>query len=137
MRTDYTTDFPDEFGKNVDMMHPVPRATLLAQQRLPDGRTFVVRALNRISGGEAHLYIQKIAEEARAHGTQLIFVYIPIFNGPTTISDLAFLEQYGQVLNLGDLAQRDELFENCSHLNHAGAMTASARLADAIAGLDF
>jgi hypothetical protein len=137
MRTDYTTDFPDEFGKNVDMMHPVPRATLLAQQRLPDGRTFVVRALNRISGGEAHLYIQKIAEEARAHGTQLIFVYIPIFNGPTTISDLAFLEQYGQVLNLGDLAQRDELFENWSHLNHAGAMTASARLADAIAGLDF
>jgi hypothetical protein len=39
-------------------------------------------------------------------------------------------------LNLGDLAQRDELFENWSHLNHAGAMTASARLADAIAGLD-
>jgi hypothetical protein len=40
------------------------------------------------------------------------FVYIPIFNGPATISDLAFLEQYGPVLNLGDLAQRDELFEN-------------------------
>jgi len=56
---------------------------------------------------------------------------------PATISDLAFLEQYGTVLNLRDLAQRDELFENWSHLNHAGAMTASARLADAIAGLDF
>ncbi|MGC9959493.1 hypothetical protein [Roseiarcus sp.] len=55
---------------------------------------------------------------------------------PAAISDLAFLEQYGTVLNLGDLAQRDELFENWSHLNHAGAMTASARLADAIAGLD-
>jgi hypothetical protein len=40
-------------------------------------------------------------------------------------------------LSLGDLAQRDELFENWSHLNHAGAMTASARLADAIAGLGF
>ena len=135
-RSDYTTDFPDEFGKTVDMMHPVPRATLLAQQRRPDGRTFVARALNRISGGEDHLYIRKIAEEARAHGTQLIFIYIPIFNGPATISDLAFLEQYGQVLNLGDLAQRDELFENWWHFNHAGAMTASAKLADAIAGLD-
>ena len=55
---------------------------------------------------------------------------------PAAISDLAFLEQYGTVLNLGDLAQRDELFENWSHLNHAGAMIASARLADAIAGLD-
>ena len=97
-RSDYTTDFPDEFGKTVDMMHPVSRATLLAQQRRPDGRTFVARALNRISGGEDHLYIQKIAEKARAHGTQLIFIYIPIFNGPATISDRAFLEQDGQVL---------------------------------------
>jgi hypothetical protein len=39
-------------------------------------------------------------------------------------------------LNLGYLAQRDELFENWPHFNHAGAMTASGRLADAIAGLD-
>jgi hypothetical protein len=45
-RWDYTTDFPHEFGKMVDMTHPVPRATLLA-----------------------------------------------LFNGPATISDLAFLEQ--------------------------------------------
>jgi hypothetical protein len=66
----------------------------------------------------------------------VIFIYIPIFNGPTTIADLAFLEQYGTVLNLGDLSQRDELFENRSHLNHAGAMTASPRLVDAIADLD-
>ena len=45
-------------------------------------------------------------------------------------------ETVRSVLNYGDLAQRDELLENGSHLNHAGAMTASARLADAIAGLD-
>jgi len=136
-RTDFTTDFPDEFGRTVDMMHSVSRATLLAQQRWPEGRTFVARALNRISGGEDHLYIRKIAEEAKAHGTQLIFIYIPIFNGPEKISDLDFLKGYGLVLSLGDLAQRDDLFENWSHFNHAGAMTASARLADAIAGLDF
>jgi hypothetical protein len=47
-----------------------------------------------------------------------------------------FLKQFGPVLNYGDLAPRDELFENWSHLNHAGAMNASARLADAIAGLN-
>jgi hypothetical protein len=135
-RTDFTTDFPDEFGKMIDMMHPVPRATLLAQQHRPDGRTFAARALNRISGGEDHLYIRKIAEEARTHGAQLIFIYIPIFGGPATISDIAFLEQYGTVLNIGDLAQRDDLFENWSHFNHAGAIAASARLGDAIAGLE-
>ncbi|HEX9167815.1 MAG TPA: hypothetical protein VF886_02650 [Roseiarcus sp.] len=119
------------------MTYPVPRTTLLAEPHLPDERTLMAQALNRMSGGEDRLYIRKIAEQAKAHGTQLIFIYRPVFDGPTTISDLNFLEQYGVVLNLGDLAQRDELFENYNHMNHAGAMTASARLADVIAGLDF
>ena len=39
-------------------------------------------------------------------------------------------------LNCGDLAQNDQLYENWLHLNRAGAMIASARLADAIDGLD-
>ena len=37
--------------------------------------------------------------------------------GGARISYLAFLEQYGTVLNIGDLAQRDEPFENWSHFN--------------------
>jgi hypothetical protein len=135
-RTDYSTSFPGEFGKMVDMEHPVPRATLLAEPREPVPRTLVARAFSRINGGEDHIYIRKIAEEAKAHGTQLIFVFLPMFNGPETISDLDFLEQFGPVLNYGDLAQQDQLYENWSHLNHAGAMTASARLADAIDGLN-
>lgn len=135
-RTDYSTSFPGEFGKLVDMEHPVPRATLLAEPREPIPRTAVARALTRISGGEDHLYIGKIAQEAKAHGTQLIFIFLPIFNGPQTISDLDFLQQYGPILDYGDLAQQDQLYENWSHLNHAGAMTASARLAGAIGDLD-
>jgi hypothetical protein len=59
-----------------------------------------------------------------------------MFNGPQTVSDEDFLKQFGPVLNYGDLAPRDELLENWSHLNQAGAMDASARLADTIAGLD-
>jgi hypothetical protein len=135
-RTDYSSSFPGEFGKLVDMEHPVPRATLLAEPREPVPRTLVARSLTLINGGEDHLYIQKIAREARAHGAQLIFVFLPIFNGPRTISDLEFLQQYGPVLNCGDLARQDQLYENWSHFNRAGAMTASARLADAIDGLD-
>jgi hypothetical protein len=135
-RTDLTTSFIGEFGKLVDMEHPVPRATLLAQARTPVPRTFVARLLNRLNGGEDHLYIEKIAREAKAHGTRLMFVHLPMFNGPQTVSDEDFLKQFGPVLNYGDLAPRDELFENWSHLNHAGAMNASARLADALAGLD-
>jgi hypothetical protein len=134
-RTDYSTSFMAE-GKLVDMEHTVPRATLLAQPREPVPRTLVARLLSWLNGGEDHLYTQKIAREAKAHGAQLVFVHLPMFDGPQTVSDEAFLKQFGPVLNYGDLAPRDELFENWSHLNHAGAMNASARLADAIAGLD-
>jgi hypothetical protein len=135
-RTDFSTSFPGEFGKLVDMEHPVPRATLLAQPRVPVPQTFVARALTRLNGGEDHLYIEKIAREAKENGAQLVFVHLPMFEGPQTVSDEAFLKQFGPVFNYGDLAPHDELFENWSHLNHAGAMKASARLADAIAGLD-
>ena len=89
-----------------------------------------------MNGGEDHLFTEKIAREAKAHGAQLVFVHLPMFEGPQTVSDEDFLKQFGPVLNYGDLAPQDELFENWSHLNHAGAMKASARLADAIAGLD-
>jgi hypothetical protein len=134
-RTDYSSSFMAE-GKLVDMEHPVSRAALLAEPREPVPRTLVARTLTRLNGGEDHLFTQKIAREAKAHGVQLVFVHLPMFDGPQTVSDEDFLKQFGPVLNYGDLAPHDELFENWSHLNHAGAMNASARLADAIAGLD-
>jgi hypothetical protein len=134
-RTDYSTSFMAE-GKLVDMEHPLSRAALLAEPREPVPRTLVARALTQLNGGEDHLFTQKIAREAKAHGAQLVFVHLPMFDGPQTVSDEDFLKQFGPVLNYGDLAPRDELFENWSHLNQAGAMNASARLADAIAGLD-
>jgi hypothetical protein len=134
-RTDYSTSFIGD-GKLVDMEHAVPRATLLAQPREPVPRTLVARLLTRLNGGEDHLFTEKIAREAKAHGAQLVFVHLPMFEGPQTVSDESFLKQFGLVLNYGDLAPHDELFENWSHLNHAGAMKASARVAAAIAGLN-
>lgn len=134
-RTDYSTSFIGD-GKLVDMEHAVPRATLLAQPREPVPRTLVARLLTRLNGGEDHLFIEKIAREAKARGAQLVFVHLPMFEGPQTVSDESFLKQFGLVLNYGDLAPQDELFENWSHLNHAGAMKASARVAAAIAGLN-
>jgi hypothetical protein len=135
-RTDFSTNFVGEFGKVVDMEHPVPRETLLAETPAPFPRTLVGRLLTRINGGEDHLFTEKIAREAKAHSAQVMFIYLPMFEGPATVSDEDFLKQFGPVLNYGDLAPHDELFENWAHLNHAGAMQASARLADAIAGLN-
>ena len=133
-RTDYTSSFIAE-GKRVDMEREVPRATLLAQAPDTPRLTFLARALVRCCNeGDDHVYIREIAREAKAHGARLIFLHIPKFNGSPEVSDREFLEQFGALLNNGDLSQEDTLYENRHHLNHAGAMIASDRLARAIVG---
>jgi hypothetical protein len=133
-RIDYSTNFVAD-GEPVDMEHPVPRNILLEQVSQHEaGLAGIAREYARFKGGEERVYIRQMAHEAKAHGTQIIFAYIPNFSGSGTLSDLDFLKQYGPVLNYGDLAPRDELFENWAHLNHAGAQIASARLADEIQG---
>jgi hypothetical protein len=132
-RTDFTTNFLDETGGTVDMEKTVPRGVLLEQtSRQASRNAWAAREYARLNGGADPVFIRRIAEEAKTNGAQLIFVYMPNFNGSETVSNLDFLKQYGPVINNGDLAPRDELFENWSHLNHAGAMTVTARLADEI-----
>ena len=46
-RTDFTTSFIGEFGKLVDMEHPVSREVLLAQKRVPFPQTLFARTLTR------------------------------------------------------------------------------------------
>jgi hypothetical protein len=137
-RTDFTTNFPGEAGGIVDMEKTVPRGGLLEQiSRQASRNASTAREYARRNGGADPVFIRRIAEEAKTNGAQLIFVYMPNFNGSEAVSNLDFLKQYGPVINNGDLAPRDELFENWSHLNHAGARVATARLADAISSLDF
>jgi hypothetical protein len=134
--TDYSSSFTLD-GQLVDMEHPVSRDILIKQISEQASRNLSeANEYARLKGGGNHLYIHKIADEAKAHGSQLIFDYIPMFNGSDTVGDLDFLKQYGPVINSGDLAPRDELFENWSHLNHAGARAASAKLVGAINDLD-
>jgi hypothetical protein len=133
--TDYSTNFLDELGKTTDMEHSAPPKALLAETR-PVPETLITDAFTWINGGEDHLYIRKIASEAKAHGTKLIFIYMPVFDGSKTMSDVDFLKQYGPIVNNGDLVADDELFMSWTHMDHAGAMKASARLANAIDGLN-
>jgi hypothetical protein len=132
-RTDFTTNFTDETGGIVKMDGAVPRAVLLERASQQTSRNaWIAGQYARLNGGADRVYIGKIADEAKAHGAQLVFAYMPSFNGAEKASALDFAKQYGAVIDNGDLAPRDELFENWSHLNHAGAMIASARLADTI-----
>lgn len=133
-RTDFTHNFREE-GKTIDMEHEVPRQTLLAQADNSDRSSLVARVLTWCcNDGDDHVYIREIAQKAKAHATRLIFVFLPTFGGSQVISDRSFIAKYGIIVDNGDLAQQDRLFENWAHLNHAGAVAVSDRVAHAIAG---
>jgi hypothetical protein len=137
-RMDFTSGTLYLEDQTIDMEREVSREALLAQSRSRDPAppSLASRALGLFNEGDDHTYIREIAREARAHDARLLFVFLPTFNGSQEIKDRAFLEQYGPVLNNGDLTQRHGLFENWLHLNHAGALVMSDRLANAIAGLN-
>ena len=128
-RTDYSSGIVPLEGKSIDMERAVPPATLLAQAK--DVHLTVLSRLVRrcCNDGDDRVYIREIAKAARAHGTRLLFVFFPNFRGAEQSEDTGFLSQYGTIVNTGDLAPRSEMFESWSHLNHAGAVIASDRVA--------
>jgi hypothetical protein len=134
-RSDFTSTFTVN-GRTLDMDRVIPRNVLLAEAHLPEKTSVAARALSLFNEGDDHVYIREIARLAKLHGSRLLFVFLPTFNGSEEVADRAFLEQFGRVLSEGDMAQRDELYMNWVHFNHAGAMIASDRLAKAIAGLE-
>jgi hypothetical protein len=98
--------------------------------RTPSGWT---RVMERFNEGDDHTYIRKIVELARAHGTQVIFVYLPEYGAPSQTSEAAFLEPLGHLVSVGDVATRPELYMEVHHLNRYGAQIASDRVASAVA----
>jgi hypothetical protein len=136
-RTDFTTSFRGLSGELVDMEREIPAAELRADHeefknllhspRLP-------RALAGIVEADDRVYLDKIARLALAHGTKLLLLYIPDFeSGKLDEKILKYYSKYGTVLDYGDLVTRNTLFMQWAHLNHAGAMIVSDRIADAVA----
>ena len=139
-RTDFSVDHAQPDGKYIYMERQVSRSALLeaARQVKTDRKPSRLSLLmNHVTMTGDHPYLEAIAKLALSHGTHLIFVYIPQFDGPTTISDRPFLEKHGVVLDNSDLRDKDTLFQGWAHLNHAGAMVVSDRLANAILKSDY
>lgn len=136
-RTDFTTSYRKLTGELVDMEREVPAAELNADHeefkkllrppRLP-------RVLAPIVEADDRVYLDKIARLASSHGSKLLMLYIPDFGSGELNEDVRqYYGKYGTVLDYSDLAKRNTLFINWAHLNHAGAMVVSDRIADAIA----
>jgi hypothetical protein len=135
-RTDFTTSFRGVAGNLVDMDKEIPRAQLLAdymRDKAKEKRSIVPRAVSRVVEADDRVYTEAIVRQAAAHGTKMVFVYIPRFTGALSPESRAFYGRFGKVQDNGDLAQQDRLFSGWPHLNHAGAMIVSDRVAQAVA----
>jgi hypothetical protein len=136
-RDDFTTSFSDTGDKLVDMVREVPAAELKAEEeefRKSQHPRRLPRAVADFIGADDRLYLDKIARLALAHGTKLLMLYIPDFASGKLDEEMRdYYGKYGTVLDYSDLATRNTLFAHWAHLNHAGAMIVSDRLADAVA----
>ena len=137
IRYDFTTNSRGLCGEVVHTEREIPAAELRADHeefkkllhptRLP-------RALVPFVDADDRVYFDKIARLAVAHGSKLLFVYIPDFDSGKLDEKIQknYL-RYGAVLDFSDLASRNTLFMHWAHLNHAGAMIVSDRIAAAVA----
>jgi len=64
--------------------------------------------------------------------TKIVFVYIPIFEGPESPSDAEFYRRYGDLFVPAGIARTSQYYQGWAHLNHAGAMVLSDKVAHAI-----
>lgn len=138
VRTDDSVSHRQQDGKWIEMDVPPPREDLIDQARkaralAADRGLRLPGPLARVSDADEPVYVQEIVRAARAHGTRVVFLYIPQFESSPVISNRAFYTQFGRIVDNGDLATRDPLFQGWAHLNHAGAMIVSDRLARALA----
>ncbi len=118
------------------MAAEVPADVLDAEPLPRPDDTRISRLLMRCcNDGDDRVYLRAIAELAKAHGARLIFVFMPSYKDTEPSSDRAFLSQYGAVIDNSDLAQNSGLYYNRQHLNHAGAVIVSDRIASVIAEL--
>jgi hypothetical protein len=133
---DLTVSHRMEDGKWIDMDRSFSPSELMAQQKRVLGarkHSVVPRGLADLVEADNETYVREIARLAAAHGTRLVFVFVPVFNAPPVVEDRAFYERFGPIVDNGDLARNPELYEGWAHLNHAGAMVLTDRLAAAVA----
>lgn len=130
-----TEDYTDGFVFHDEWIDTTRRETaqsLAATPFVPRAPTAMTRFLDHFNDGDDHTYIRAIAKLAQAHGTKLIFVYLPEYGAPLHTSEAAFLKQYGELVEMGDIATHPELYMEVHHLNRYGAAIVSDRTSAAI-----
>ncbi len=133
---DYTVTRVLADGKRIDMDREVAAPDLRAERAAfaaTRSQSHIPEWIGRVTDADDHVYVDAIARLAAVHGTRIIFLFLPEFEGARTIADRAFYAARGTILDAGDLASDPRLFQSFAHLNHRGAVIASDRVAAAVA----
>lgn len=136
--TDYTVAQTLADGVRIDMTGTHSPADLLAEARAfaaTQRPSMVPSFLTAVTDADNPAYVTRIARLAAAHGARLIFVFLPKFGGAGTIEGRDFYARLGAVEDYADLGRDASLYQSFAHLNHAGAMIASDRVARAVAAV--
>ena len=122
-------------GRWIEMSRPMTAAALRAEQAVEDHdwRQKLPKRLVSMLSDDETVYVGKIIALARAHGSRIVFVFLPHFEGADVVPDRGFYEQFGPIVSVADLRDDSTMFQGWNHLNHRGAMIASDRVATAVA----
>jgi hypothetical protein len=135
--SDYADRYRNAAGEWIDLRNTWPRDQLLGEAGVNQWRftrhSRLPRPVRAVTDADDRVYTKLIAAAAARHGVKLMFVYQPGFTRSGPIANRAFYEALGAVQDDTDLNDRDDLFYDWAHVNTAGAMVVSDRVADALA----
>lgn len=135
-RDDFTSGSFVMEGKTINMGLTVP-ADVLASQTIVEQKSTLAERLTRryLNRGDEAVYLDQIVREAREHHSRVLFVSMPVYHRQGALANRAWFMAHGTLLENADIAEHADYFENWEHLNHAGAMVLSDRVAQAVAQL--
>jgi hypothetical protein len=129
---------PDYFGTGFDTTHSfylpneklVNRDAVMPVDRLVAGSREIINS----NGGAWHApsawdalnnpletaYTNRLAEMARKHGVEVVFIRLPFFSSPPRMFDEAFYRSLGPLLDAQQLANNPRFYSDPGHFNRNG-----------------
>jgi hypothetical protein len=136
--TDYDTtrNYTNQDGEFIDRGKSAPPAEILkvAQARLRDiAPPRLPASMADQEFAISRSYERKVAALAKANGTQVAFLYLPLYTNRAPISDEPFYTAIGPLIDGRFLATRTDLYGDYAHVNSRGSALVTQWLGDQIA----
>jgi hypothetical protein len=119
--TTLTFKLPDGRIVDRDRIVALPKITADAEAMINSGRGQVLpESMSDTEYAIERGYTRRIVELAKAHGTRIVFLRLPVYSDSRPIANKAYYEQFGRVLSADFLAADYTLYSDYGHLNRRG-----------------